>query len=173
LLPFKMHFRDKLFISWVGLRGAVPIVFATYPMLIGLEKAPVIFNLVFFITVFSVLIQGTSLPIVSKWLHVALPHKLRRRTPVDIELSDSVKSELTEIDVPAESPAINKKILELNFPKTALIVMIKRNGKFITPNGNTVIQIDDTLMVLAETQESLSLALSQICLVPYPFSDEF
>ena len=166
LLPFKMHFRKRLFISWVGLRGAVPIVFATYPMLIGLDKAPIIFNLVFFITVFSVLIQGTSLPVMSKWLHVALPHKMRRRTPIDIELSDSVKSELTEVDVPSDSPAVKKKILELNFPKTALIVMIKRKGKFITPNGHTIIESSDTLMVLAETRESLSMALSQVCLLP-------
>jgi cell volume regulation protein A len=171
LLPFKMHHRDRLFISWVGLRGAVPIVFATYPMLIGLDKAPIIFNLVFFITVFSVLIQGTSLPLMSKWLHVALPHKLRRRTPVDIELSDSVKSELTEVDVAEDSPAIKKKILELNIPKTALIVMIKRDGKFIMPNGHTVIQAHDTLMLLAETRESLNIALSQVCLLPFGEED--
>ncbi|GAO29360.1 potassium/proton antiporter [Geofilum rubicundum] len=171
LLPFKMHQRDRLFISWVGLRGAVPIVFATYPMLIGLDKAPIIFNLVFFITIFSVLIQGTTLPLMSKWLHVALPHRLRRRTPVDIELSDSVKSEITEVDVAEDSPAVHKKILELNFPKTALIVMIKREGKFITPNGHTMIEPHDTLMMLAETRESLSDALSKVCLLPFGEED--
>jgi potassium/hydrogen antiporter len=171
LSVFKMRQRDRLFISWVGLRGAVPIVFATYPMLIGLEKAPVIFNLVFFITIFSVLIQGTSLPLMSKWLHVALPHRLRRRTPVDIELSDSVKSEITEVDVAEDSPAVKKKILELNFPKTALIVMIKREGKFITPNGHTVIEPHDVLMMLAETRESLSDALSKVCLSPFGEDD--
>jgi potassium/hydrogen antiporter len=163
LSVFKMHMRDRLFISWVGLRGAVPIVFATYPTLIGLDKSHVIFNLVFFITILSILIQGTSLPFVSKKLHVALPLKLRRRTPVDIELSDSVKSELIEVDVMAESPSAGKKVLELGFPKTALIVMINRNGKFLTPNGGTVIKPGDKLMVLAETSDSLAKALDLIC----------
>lgn len=163
---FKMPLRERFFISWVGLRGAVPIVFATYPMVYGLEKAPIIFNLVFFITIFSVLIQGTSLPLVSRWLRVALPHKLRRRTPVDIELSDSVKSEIVEVDMALDSPAVNKKIVDLNFPKTALIVMINRDGKYLTPNGNTVLKPNDKLMVLAETRESLSEALEQVCTLP-------
>jgi cell volume regulation protein A len=107
----------------------------------------------------------------SKWLHVALPHKLRRRTPVDIELSDSVKSEILEVDVAEDSPAVKRKILELNFPKTALIVMIKREGKFITPNGQTVIEPHDTLMLLAETRESLSMALAQVCHLPMQEED--
>src|SRR5690606_15563007 len=61
LLTFKVPNRDKLYISWAGLRGAVPIVFATYPLLAGVEKAPIIFNIVFFISFSSLLIQGTSL----------------------------------------------------------------------------------------------------------------
>lgn len=163
LAPFKMFNRDRLFISWVGLRGAVPIVFATYPMLVGLEGSGLIFNLVFFVTIVSMLVQGTSLPLVSKWLHVSLPHKLKRRTPSDIELSDSVKSELLEVEIADDSPALGKKILELKFPETALIVMINREGKFITPNGNTVIEEGDKLMILAETNDSLNIALKKVC----------
>ncbi|ASB49346.1 potassium/proton antiporter [Alkalitalea saponilacus] len=169
LSVFKMHMRDRLFISWVGLRGAVPIVFATYPTLIGLEKAQIIFNLVFFITIISVIVQGTSLPLVSKLLRVALPHKLRRRTPADIELSDTVKSELIEVDIEEDSPAAGKKIVDLGFPKTALIVMIKRHNKFLTPNGNTFIYPGDKLMVLAETSDSLSKALELVC--PFPSTE--
>lgn len=71
LLFFKEPVRNKLFISWVGLRGAVPIVFATYPLLAGAEKAHMIFNIVFFISLTSVLIQGTTLPFFAKWLKVA------------------------------------------------------------------------------------------------------
>src|SRR5690606_4112225 len=73
LLPFRMKPRRRVYIAWVGLRGAVPIVFATYPMLAGIEKADMIFNIVFFISVTSVLIPDTSLPAVARWLHVALP----------------------------------------------------------------------------------------------------
>lgn len=160
---YRINFRDRLFVSWVGLRGAVPIVFATYPLVAGLEKSHAIFNIVFFITIFSVLIQGTSLPFVSKLLHVALPGKLKRRTPVDIELSDSVKSEIIEVDVSEDSPAAGKKIMNMGFPKTALIVLINRNNKFLTPNGSTIIEPGDKLMVLAETVDSLNKALQIVC----------
>lgn len=73
---FKMTLRTRLYISWVGLRGAVPIVFATYPLLEGIDKAHMIFNIVFFISVTSVLIQGTTLTIIAKWLKIALPEKI-------------------------------------------------------------------------------------------------
>lgn len=71
LLPFRMPIRSRFYISWVGLRGAVPIVFATYPLLAGIDKADMIFNIVFFVSVSSVLLQGTTLGIVAKWLGVA------------------------------------------------------------------------------------------------------
>lgn len=160
---FKMPSREKWFISWVGLRGAVPIVFATYPTLYDIEKAPVIFNLVFFVTIISVLVQGTSLPIVSKWMKVALPLGLKRRVPSDIELSDSVKSLLKEVEIIPDIAVVGKKIVEIGFPEAALIVMIKRGDMFITPNGNTVIEPYDKLMILAETEESLNDSLSLVC----------
>jgi potassium/hydrogen antiporter len=150
LALFRMKLRDKLFISWVGLRGAVPIVFATYPLLAGVEKAGMIFNLVFFISLSSVLLQGTTLPVVAKWLHVTLPKNIRRRSPLDIALSDDFKSEFIEIDIGAFSPAVGKQVMDLAFPKKALIVLIRRNGKYITPNGTTVIESGDTLLILAD-----------------------
>ena len=102
LLPFKGQKRGKLFISWVGLRGAVPIVFATYPLLAGAEKAHMIFNIVFFISLTSVLIQGSTLSIVAKWLRLTIPESAKQRTQTDIELSDSIKKVLTEIVIPSE-----------------------------------------------------------------------
>jgi len=150
LALFKMKLRSKLFISWVGLRGAVPIVFATYPLLAGIEKANMIFNLVFFISVTSVLIQGTTLGVVAKWLHVALPEKVKRLTATDLLLSENPKAEMQEILIGPDCPAVDKKIVELGFPKNAIIAMIKRDDSYITPNGSTVIETDDTLIVLAD-----------------------
>src|SRR5690606_30722696 len=80
---FRMKWRRRLYISWVGLRGAVPIVFATYPLLAGIDKADMIFNIVFFVSLSSVLIQGTTLSLVARWLHVALPSKVKPRSPVE------------------------------------------------------------------------------------------
>ena len=83
-----------MYISWVGLRGAVPIVFATYPLLAGIDKANMIFNIVFFISVTSILIQGTTLSIVAKWLNVGLPETQKKLTGTDLEKSPSQKNVL-------------------------------------------------------------------------------
>ena len=155
LLPFRLKLKTITFISWVGLRGAVPIVFATYPLLAGIDKSHMIFNLVFFISLTSVLLQGTTLGLVAKWLHVTVPEKAKQRTPPDIELSDTMKSELTEIEIDDRSPAVGKRILELGFPRAALIALVKRKGNFITPNGSTVIEPYDKLVIIAENAESL------------------
>jgi potassium/hydrogen antiporter len=153
LIPFKMRMRRRFFISWVGLRGAVPIVFATYPLLAGIEKANVIFNLVFFIAVTSVMIQGTTLSAVAKWLTVALPEGLKRKTPLDIFLSDQEKNMMREFRIPEESYAVGKKILDINFPASSVISMIIRNDKYITPKGSTDIQANDRLIILCDNEK--------------------
>ncbi|MCB4797552.1 potassium/proton antiporter [Neotamlana laminarinivorans] len=153
LIFFKMKLRRRFYISWVGLRGAVPIVFATYPLLAGIDKANMIFNIVFFISVSSVLIQGTTLSIVAKWLHVALPEKVKKLTANDLLLTENPKAQMKEITVTANCFAVNKKIVELGFPRNAIIAMIIRNDSYITPNGTTEIQADDTLIVLADKLE--------------------
>ncbi len=155
LLPFRVRIKNITFMSWVGLRGAVPIVFATYPLLAGIEKSPMIFNLVFFISLTSVLLQGTTIRLVAKWLGVAVPEKAKQKTPLDVELSDTIKSELTEVDIDEHSHVVGKKIVDLSFPRSVLIAMIKRKGKFITPNGATVIEPYDKLVIIADNPESM------------------
>lgn len=150
LLFFNMKHREKIFISWVGLRGAVPIVFAIYPLIAGVEKANIIFNLVFFIAVTSIVLQGTMLHKVAEWLHLIVPESAKRRFPVDIELTDTVSKELTEIQIIESSLAIGRKIVDLQIPKSVLIVMINRNNKYITPNGSTLIEDGDKLLIMAE-----------------------
>ncbi|MBW3469031.1 potassium/proton antiporter [Arthrospiribacter ruber] len=153
LIFFKMKLRRRFYISWVGLRGAVPIVFATYPLLAGIEKANMIFNIVFFISVTSVIIQGTTLSVVAKWLHVALPDKVKPMTEIDKLIAELPKSSLQEFEILPDFQSVKKRIVDLNFPKSAFIVMIKRNGKYIRPGGSTELEAKDTLMVLADSQE--------------------
>lgn len=150
LMFFKMKLRRRFYISWVGLRGAVPIVFATYPLLAGIEKANMIFNIVFFISVTSILIQGTTLSIVAKWLHVGLPEKAKKLSPTDLLLAENPKAEMKEILITSNCFVVDKKIIELGFPKNAIIAMIKRNESYIIPNGLTKIEAQDTLIVLAD-----------------------
>ncbi|MBW8334370.1 MAG: potassium/proton antiporter [Prolixibacteraceae bacterium] len=156
LIFFKGQKRGKLFISWVGLRGAVPIVFATYPLIAGAEKAHMIFNIVFFISLTSVLIQGSTLSVVAKWLKLTVPESAKQLTQTDIELSDTIKEMLTEIIIPNDCNSAGKQIVELGLPKTTLISIIQRDNKFITPNGSTVLEPNDKLFILSETKEDLN-----------------
>ncbi|WP_370000495.1 potassium/proton antiporter [Winogradskyella sp.] len=156
LMFFRMKLRRRFYISWVGLRGAVPIVFATYPLLAGIDKANMMFNIVFFISVTSVLIQGTTLSIFAKWLNVALPEKILPVEQNDRYILNLPKSEMEEINIPPESSAVNKRIVDLHFPSSAFIIMIKRDGKFVRPGGSTLIEANDTLVVLLDNEDSLN-----------------
>jgi len=163
---FKLNKRSKFFISWVGLRGSVPIVFATYPLLAGIPKAELIFNLVFFISITSVLLQGTTLAYVAKFLHVAIPPKAKRRSGLDFELTDKIKSEMVEIVLLENPKSVDKRIVELAIPATINILVIKRAGVYISPNGSTKLQVNDILYVLAEDKNSLAL-LEQSLGIPF------
>ncbi|MDR1758148.1 MAG: potassium/proton antiporter [Bacteroidales bacterium] len=155
LLPFKMKWRSKVYMSWSGLRGAVPIIFATYPLMAGIEKANIIFNIIFFVSLTSVLIQGTTLDHVARWLHVAAPKKLKPRSPVEQFLDECAKTQMEEIDIPTQSYAVGKKIVDLHFPPNAIIAMINRQQKFLTPNGSTEIKPHDTLVVLTDNKKTI------------------
>jgi cell volume regulation protein A len=155
LASFKFNIRSKLFLSWVGLRGAVPIVFATYPMIAGLPKAEIIFNLVFFISVTSVLLQGTTLSYIAKLLHVSVPKKVKRRMGVDMEILEIEKSEMVEIEIEPTSGIIGRKVVTLGFPKASHIMTIKRGDKYIMPVGSTILLGGDKLFILAEDKKIL------------------
>ncbi len=150
LFFFKMNTRNKLFVSWVGLRGAVPIVLATFPLTAGIEKANVIFNLVFFISVTSVLIQGTSLPFVAKWLRLKLPVNLKKKSALDLELAWKTKSIFRIIPVDSNFGCLGKSIVELNLPGSIIIALIERNNKFFLNDGSTKILAGDKLYIMAD-----------------------
>ncbi len=156
---FNVRIRDKLFISWVGLRGAVPIIFATYPLIAGISRADELFHLVFFISVTSVLLQGTTLPFVARKLKLVVAEETMKKYPLELELADnSVSHQLSEILVDSKSPVVGKRIVNLGFPKAALIVLINRNNKFFTPSGATILEAEDRLSILADTPATLQEA---------------
>lgn len=152
-IPFKMRIQRKLYLSWVGLRGAVPIVFATYPLIAGIDKANMIFNIVFFISVSSVLLQGTTLGLFSKWLKVDLPEELKVATDTDKLVSNPPKAIMHEVLVPEFCTAIGQKIVNLGFPSDTVIPLIKRENHYITPEGSTIIKGNDVLVILSDSEE--------------------
>jgi cell volume regulation protein A len=167
LTPFRFSLREQLMVSWAGLRGAVPIVVATYPLIAGASEARTIFNLVFFVVFISVLLQGTSVPLVSRWLRVAAPLVKAFRYPIEYHPTDSMRNELVELPVPDGSTVIGRALGELALPAGALIVLIRRNDDVLVPRGTTQIESRDTLLVLAEP-ETLDRVRGIVSALPTP-----
>jgi len=151
--------RAKFMVSWVGLRGAVPIIMATFPLVAGLEQAYLIFTVIFFVVVTSVIIQGTTIPLVAKWLHVDSPVRTKTRYPIELEPSIDTKTALKEIQIESGDFAEGRQILELGLPQNVLITLINREGKFIVPRGDTTILPADKLLVLSEKQNIREIKL--------------
>lgn len=150
LLPFRLPVRDQAMIAWVGLRGAVPIILATFPRLAGLPQAELIFDIVFFVVLTSVLIQGTAITPMARWLKVTADRPAPPRAPIEVMQSDRLEGDLLEIVVPAGSAAVGRQVVELGLPKGALIVLIGRADEHIVPDGNTILAPGDHLLILAD-----------------------
>lgn len=156
LLPFRMGLRKKVMIGWVGLRGSVPIILATFPFMAGVPRADTIFNVVFFVVIASVFIQGTSIAFVSRLLKLDVPSAYRRNYPIEFEKTEGIDAELTDVIVPYNSKTAGNRISELNTPEKCLIVLISRGDKFIIPSGSVVIEEGDVLLVLANKTDLAS-----------------
>lgn len=147
LIPFrKISFASKSFISWVGLRGAVPIIFATYPVVEGTPGSDIIFNVVFFITILSLVIQGSSISFVSKILNLDLPLE-EGSTEIGFEVPEEA-GKLVEVTITRETLSKGNTLKDLKMPEGMLVMMIKRDGKFIVPNGSRVLKDGDKLLVI-------------------------
>lgn len=157
LAPFKFSLPEKGMISWVGLRGAVPIILATFPLLADIPQAQTMFNIVFFVVLTSVLLQGTSIPFVAKLLKVQAPYDARKRFPIEFDQTEGMDAFLENIIVPYNSVVVKKAIFELKVPPRALIVLISRNEKFIIPSGSTLIEGGDVLLILANEKDFKAL----------------
>jgi cell volume regulation protein A len=154
----QMSVNEKAFISWVGLRGAAPIVLATFPLLAGVKESSDIFNLVFFIVLTSVLAQGTMLPYMARLLRVDAPLVSRPPYPIAFVPTRPIQSELLELTIQPGSKAAHRRILDLeDLPQTTLIVLIRRGAEFVVPRGSTMLEEGDNLLVLAEPADLSTL----------------
>jgi cell volume regulation protein A len=150
LLPNECTPREKLFISWVGLRGAAPIILATFPLLANVTNAGAIFNTVFFIVLTSALLQGWSIPPVARLLRVDAPPQRKLRYPIESVPTADADMELVDLTVPHGSAVAGKTLIELGLPEQSLIALIGRGEEFIVPAGSTVLEEGDTLLVIVK-----------------------
>ncbi len=149
LLPFRrITFKSKLFISWVGLRGAVPIIFATYALSSpGVEDARFIFNMVFFITIISLLVQGTSIRRMASALKLTAPLD---EDGINIRFPDEITASTYEIIADGALLSVGSLLREITFPPHTLVVMVKRDDRYLVPTGNTRIHLGDRLFIVSE-----------------------
>ncbi|MCE5204692.1 MAG: potassium/proton antiporter [Porphyromonadaceae bacterium] len=171
LIPFrKIGFKDKLFISWVGLRGAVPIIFAILPLAEGVPHARWIFNIVFVITIVSLLVQGTSLPMFARWLGLAeKPTKYKEFEDFDVEFAEEIKSAMTEIYISEETLQYGKNLMEMPLPDKTLAVMVKRGEQYFVPTGQTELHAGDKLLVISDDENALKETYSNIGISDYSY----
>lgn len=161
LLPWKMPMNEKALVSWVGLRGAVPIILATYPLVAGVPDADAIFNIVFFIVIFSALVHGTSIPSVARWLGLAGPLEETGKLSREFDVDPDTPSELLELVIPPDASAVGKQVVDLGLPKGTLIILMQKGDERFVPVGSTVIGARDTLLLLTtdEMTESVRACL--------------
>lgn len=148
LLFARLNFREKLMISWTGLRGAAPIILATFPLLAHIPHSEVFFNIVFFIVLTSVLLQGTFLPLVARLLKLNEPLPQRRVHHLQFAHANPDGTRLEEFIIPYTSQNVGKRISELPWPKDSLAIMIYRGDDYFVPQGSTKLEAGDVILVV-------------------------
>ncbi|HEX7010941.1 MAG TPA: potassium/proton antiporter, partial [Phycisphaeraceae bacterium] len=146
----KFNWRERTLVAWTGLRGSVPIVLATFPLLAGYPQSERIFNVVFFVVLTSVLLQGRSLMTVARWLGVDEPLKRQPRYPLEFDPTEQMQGETQEFEVMPGSTAAGRRVMDLGLPPGVLILLIRREGSFLVPTGQTRLEPHDALLVLAQ-----------------------
>ena len=158
MLPFRQYRqRDKLMLSWVGLKGAVPIIFAIMCKANGVPGADMIFNIVFLCTIVSLLVQGTTLTYVASKLDLAtLPQEARTLEYFDIDLPDEIQSSAREVEVSEAMLEKGNTLRDIKIPPRTLIVMVRRNEDFFVPTGVSELQAGDQLLVISDQDAEAS-----------------
>lgn len=150
LLPFRgMSTRARFFVSWVGLRGAVPIIFATYPVVADIPGSDQIFNIVFFITLLSLVFQGMTISIGARMLHLDLPQE-KEGNEFGVELPEEIDSQLMDLTLTAEMLGKGNRLADMDIPKGTLVMLVKRGNEFIIPNGQVELFVGDKLLFISE-----------------------
>lgn len=153
----KFTMNDKLFVSFVGLRGVVPVILATYTYADGIKHSNMIFNIVFFMVLISICLQGTTLSVVAEKFKVTLKDEPKK---VVVENSPILTYALRQYAIQPNSSLLGKNLAEINLPQELLVILIKRNNEYIKPTGSFVFENGDLLLVQCENhalyQETMS-----------------
>lgn len=142
------RFRERLLLSWVGLRGAVPIILATYPLLFGVEMGLDLFSVVFFTVLLSVLVQGWSLPYVARFLGLGTVSAVEPAVSLEIASLRHVDAEIVRYEVAPGTPAVGKRLHELSLPDAAVAALVARGDDIVPPRGETTLEPGDHVFIV-------------------------
>lgn len=160
LAPFRrFSLRARSYISWVGLRGAVPILFATYPLIEGLDQADLLFNVVFLSTILSLLIQGTSVSGMANLLGLAYTQK---EASFRLAMHEDITSALSEVEVNEAMLSSGRTLSEITLPENTLVMMVLRDGDYFVPQGKTELLLGDKLLFISDRSEELEEAYREL-----------
>ena len=143
--------RGRWFLSWVGLRGAVPIIFATYPLMSQVEGAETLFNIVFFITLLSLLIQGSTMPAVARLLK--LDEEAKNEVSLfGVEIPQHTGTKMVEREVTQEMLSSGRRLMEIDLREEELVILVRRGDNYMVPKGKLVLEVGDVLLIVFEQQ---------------------
>ena len=165
--PFRFNARELTFLSWVGLKGAVPITLATFPLLAGVEGSELMFNVVFFVVLVSAVTQGWSLSLVARWLKIGQP--VDSTTPLSVEINAlrHVDGEIVEYVVVPSSRVANQTLSDLALPYGVVVTLVVREKDVVIPRGFTVFQPGDHVFIAMRTRlKPLMDCLFDSCVQP-------
>jgi cell volume regulation protein A len=152
LVPLRFPRNDILYVGWVGLRGAVPIILAMFPVLAGAPGAHRIFNIVFFIVVLNAFLPGATVSAVTRWLRLESGEPPAASAVLTVESFDRLDGELLSYYIDEALPVAGMTLEELPFPEGAAVTMIVRGRELIAPNGATRLEVGDHAYVLTRPE---------------------
>lgn len=149
----RVSLKGRSFLAWVGLRGAVPIIFATFPMMNNIEGADTLFNIVFFITLLSLLIQGSTLPIVARWLN--LDEEVQQEVSLfGVEIPHHTGASMEEREVTPQMLINGARLMDLDLRDEELVILVRRGEDYFVPKGKLEIHVGDVLLIVSEQTAS-------------------
>lgn len=160
LSPFRnFTTKARIYVSWVGLRGAVPIIFALYTINHGVVNSNYLFNVVFMVTIISLVVQGTTVSGMANWLSLSFKEK---EQTFKLQVPDHIRSEFSEIEVNGAMIKRGKTLKEIHLPGHTLVVMVHRNGNYFVPKGDTQLNKGDKLLVVSDNNDQLLQQVEQM-----------
>lgn len=149
LLPFRYSWQEHLLISWVGLKGSVPIILATFPLMFGLAEGRLLFDVVFFVVLLSATLQGWTLPTLATWLGLQERQPAQAQVSLELLSLHDVNAEIVDYAISEGSPLASSPIRDLGLPEGALVALISRGRQLVAPRGSTRLEAGDHLFVIA------------------------